>query len=206
MARAASRVLGFRAKTGVTATGKGVKVGAIEEPRRQPSMSSATTATAAAPSDGTSVAEGEGAIPDVREVEVGVKGVEAEVGVVGGNEPDAPVSAAAAGENDSMSGKVIEGKGGAGTGTGAASGDKGRVSQKAEGVSCGGKETGGDPETLVRELFLCSALLPLSGVKHKAKKGKLAAAAQSVVQESLKVRTTFDTTVRRLCMCIVLVR
>eukprot|EP00904_Undaria_pinnatifida_P010376 jgi/Undpi1/6469/HiC_scaffold_20.g08948.m1 len=190
VARAASRVLGFRAKTSVTATGKGVKVGAIEEPRRQASMSSATTATAAAPSDGTSVAEGKGAIPDVvGEVEVRVKGVEAEVGVVGGNEPDAPVSAAAAGENDSMSVKVIEGKGGAGTGTGAASGDKGRVSQKAEGVSCGGKETGGDPETLVRELFLCSALLPLSGVKHKAKKGKLAAAAQFVVQESLKLKS-----------------
>ncbi len=43
------------------------------------------------------------------------------------------------------------------------------------------------PATLVRELFLCAALLPLKGVKHKTKKGKLVPAALSVVGDSLKV-------------------
>lgn len=43
------------------------------------------------------------------------------------------------------------------------------------------------PATLLRELFLCAALLPLAGVKHKTKKGKLVSAAQSVVSDSLKV-------------------
>lgn len=57
----------------------------------------------------------------------------------------------------------------------------------------GGKEGPGDvkekqaPSTLLRELFLCAALLPLTGVKHKNKKGKLVSAAQSVVSDSLKV-------------------
>lgn len=46
---------------------------------------------------------------------------------------------------------------------------------------------GDDLRTLVRELFLSAALFPLVEVKHKLKKGKLAPAAQSVVQESLKV-------------------
>lgn len=44
------------------------------------------------------------------------------------------------------------------------------------------------PTTLVREIFLCAALVSLAGVKHKAKKGKLVSAPQSVVAESLKVR------------------
>lgn len=58
----------------------------------------------------------------------------------------------------------------------------------------GGDERFGDgtkqetPATLVRELFLCAALLPLAGVKQKAKKGKLVSAAQSIVSDSLKVR------------------
>lgn len=55
----------------------------------------------------------------------------------------------------------------------------------------GGSCTGGNekeaPRTLVRELFLCAALLPLTGVKHQAKKGKLVSASQSVVSDSLKV-------------------
>lgn len=60
-------------------------------------------------------------------------------------------------------------------------------------VSTGGKERSGDvkkkqaPTTLLRELFLCAALLPLAGVKQKTKKGKLVSAAQSVVADSLKV-------------------
>lgn len=44
------------------------------------------------------------------------------------------------------------------------------------------------PETLVREMYLCAALVALTGVKHKAKKGKLVSAPQSIVAESLKVR------------------
>eukprot|EP00752_Nemacystus_decipiens_P004071 g3726.t1 len=44
------------------------------------------------------------------------------------------------------------------------------------------------PATLPRELFLCAALLPLTGVKHKTKKGKLVPAAQSVVSDSLKLK------------------
>lgn len=60
-------------------------------------------------------------------------------------------------------------------------------------VSTGGKPGSSDrkkkdaPTTLVRELFLCAALLPLAGMKHKAKKGKLVSAAHSVVADSLKV-------------------
>ena len=56
-----------------------------------------------------------------------------------------------------------------------------------------GEEGSGDarkteaPATLLRELFLCAALLPLAGVQHKAKKGKLVPAAQSAVADSLKV-------------------
>ncbi|CAN0024767.1 unnamed protein product, partial [Hapterophycus canaliculatus] len=45
------------------------------------------------------------------------------------------------------------------------------------------------PATLVREIFLCAALMPLAGVKHKAKKGKLVSAPQSIVAESLKLKT-----------------
>lgn len=45
-------------------------------------------------------------------------------------------------------------------------------------------------DTLVRELFLSAALLPLAGVRHKFKKGKYVPAAQSVVQDSLKVNRT----------------
>lgn len=58
----------------------------------------------------------------------------------------------------------------------------------------GGDERSGDgkkeeaPATLVQELFLCAALVPLTGVKHKAKKGKLVSAAQSIVSDSLKAR------------------
>ena len=88
--------------------------------------------------------------------------------------------------------RIMEGKGEAGAA--AASGDKAEP-QKAVGVSCGSRGKGEDPTTLVRELFLCAALLPLAGVKHKVKKGKLAFAAQFVVQESLKVcRRHFGTT------------
>ncbi|CAM9641777.1 unnamed protein product [Ectocarpus fasciculatus] len=58
-------------------------------------------------------------------------------------------------------------------------------------VSTGGKPGSSDrkkeaPTTLVRELFLCAALLPLAGMRHKAKKGKLVSAAHSVVADSLK--------------------
>lgn len=74
--------------------------------------------------------------------------------------------------------------------------------EKADATAPGGKDReskGGDersrdqkkteaPATLVRELFICAALLPLTGVKHKAKKGKLVSAAQSIVSDSLKVR------------------
>lgn len=69
---------------------------------------------------------------------------------------------------------------------------------KGDRVSTGGKEGPGDvkekeaPATLLRELFLCAALLPLTGVKHKTKKGKLVSAAQSVVSDSLKVLFGFD--------------
>lgn len=65
-------------------------------------------------------------------------------------------------------------------------------------VSTGGKKGSDDvkgkepPATLLRELFLCAALLPLSGVKHKTKKGKLVSAAHSVVSDSLKVPLCFD--------------
>lgn len=51
----------------------------------------------------------------------------------------------------------------------------------------GGGEKVGEPQSLVRELFLSAALLPLAGVQHKIKKGKFVPATQSVVQESLKV-------------------
>lgn len=54
--------------------------------------------------------------------------------------------------------------------------------------SNGGCTTSNEPEPLIRELFLGAALIPLEGVKHKFKKGKWVPAAQSVVQESLKVK------------------
>lgn len=63
-----------------------------------------------------------------------------------------------------------------------------KMNGKKENEAGGGSRRSGRPETLVRELFLCAALLPLAGVKHTVKKGKLEAAAQSVVLESLKVR------------------
>ncbi|CAB1113427.1 unnamed protein product [Ectocarpus sp. CCAP 1310/34] len=63
----------------------------------------------------------------------------------------------------------------------------GRVSMRGKpGSSDGRKEA---PTTLVRELFLCAALLPLAGMKHKAKKGKLVSAAYSVVADSLKLKS-----------------
>lgn len=74
--------------------------------------------------------------------------------------------------------------------------EKGKGKAKPEvkgGVESGGKggsnnrKDGDDPDTLVRELFLCAALFPLVEVKHRTKKGKSVPAAQSVVQESLKV-------------------
>lgn len=46
----------------------------------------------------------------------------------------------------------------------------------------------GEPQVLVRELFLSAVLLPLAGVQQKSKKGKFVSAAQAVVQASLKVR------------------
>ena len=173
VARAASRVLDFRAGEGVKAAG--------DETRRQPSSLPPAEAViasgGAAPSDGTTVVGGEGA---TQAVVGGVMGV----GVMGGDEASATIVATAVGEAESKSAGMMEGNGVAK----AASGDK------AEGVSCGGGGNGDDPTTLVRELFLCAALLPLAGVKHKVKKGKLAAAAQSVVQESLKVcRRHFQT-------------
>lgn len=64
---------------------------------------------------------------------------------------------------------------------------------KRDRVGASGKDGSGDtkdkdaPATLLRELFLSAALLPLTGVKHKTKKGKLVPAAQSVVSDSLKV-------------------
>lgn len=183
VARAASRVLGFRA-AGVITTGEGLKL-AGDGARRQESSSlppavavvAVIAPAEAAPSDGTAVVGGEGATP-------------AGVGVMGGDETAAPASTAAVGEAERRSARVLEGEGEASAAAGAASGDKAEP-QKAEGDSCGGRGKGEDPTTLVRELFLCAALLPLAGVKHKVKKGKLAAAAQSVVQVSLKVQTAF---------------
>lgn len=64
-------------------------------------------------------------------------------------------------------------------------GGEGRVSMGGKPGSSDGKKEA--PTTLVRELFLCAALLPLAGMKHKAKKGKLVSAAHSVVADSLKV-------------------
>lgn len=77
-------------------------------------------------------------------------------------------------------------------------GGKEKANEKAPGgkrqESQGGKDGSGTgkkgeaPATLVRELFLCAALLPLAGVKHNSKKGKLVPAAQFIVSDSLKVR------------------
>ncbi|CAN0438056.1 unnamed protein product [Ascophyllum nodosum] len=72
---------------------------------------------------------------------------------------------------------------------------EGKVRNKEKEKQGGGSERGERlnqeemcrPETLVRELFLCAALLPLAGVKHRVKKGKLEAAAHSVVLGSLKL-------------------
>lgn len=64
---------------------------------------------------------------------------------------------------------------------------------KKENEVGGGSRRSGRPETLVRELFLCAALLPLAGVKHRVKKGRFEAAAQSVVLESLKVSARVQT-------------
>lgn len=64
---------------------------------------------------------------------------------------------------------------------------KEKMNGKKENEAGGGSRRSGRPDTLVRELFLCAALLPLAGVKHRVKKGKFEAAAQSVVLESLKV-------------------
>lgn len=55
-----------------------------------------------------------------------------------------------------------------------------------EGGKAGGNQAAGEPKTFVRELFLSAVLVPLGGVQHKIKK-KLVPAAQSIVQESLKV-------------------
>ncbi|CAM9318063.1 unnamed protein product [Ectocarpus sp. 12 AP-2014] len=66
-------------------------------------------------------------------------------------------------------------------------GGEGRVSTGGKPGSSDGKK--GAPTTLVRELFLCAALLPLAGMKHKAKKGKLVSAAHSVVADSLKLKS-----------------
>lgn len=61
---------------------------------------------------------------------------------------------------------------------------RGSVGSKGGSRNVMGEEV---PATLLRELFLCAALLPLTGVKHKTKKGKLVSAAQFVVSDSLKV-------------------
>ncbi|CBN74516.1 conserved unknown protein [Ectocarpus siliculosus] len=66
-------------------------------------------------------------------------------------------------------------------------GGEGRVSMGGKPGSRDGKKEA--PTTLVRELFLCAALLPLAGMKHKAKKGKLVSAAHSVVADSLKLKS-----------------
>lgn len=63
---------------------------------------------------------------------------------------------------------------------------RGRLGQEGEEGSGDARKTEA-PATLLRELFLSAALLPLRGVKHKAKKGKLVPAALSVVGDSLKV-------------------
>lgn len=61
--------------------------------------------------------------------------------------------------------------------------------RESKGVRDGsGNDKRETPATLVRELFLCAALLPLAGVKHKSKKGKLVPASQSIVSDSLKAR------------------
>lgn len=66
-------------------------------------------------------------------------------------------------------------------------GNAGEMKAARAGGAVDQKKGGGDPSMLVRELFLCAALLPLAGVKHEVKKGKLVPAAQTVVLESLKV-------------------
>ncbi|CAM9905559.1 unnamed protein product, partial [Sphacelaria rigidula] len=62
------------------------------------------------------------------------------------------------------------------------------MSDKVNGGT-GSKTDTDDPRTLVRELFLSAALLPLKGMQQKIKKGKFIPAAQSVVQESLKLKS-----------------
>lgn len=62
---------------------------------------------------------------------------------------------------------------------------EGKPGAKKDGEA-GGNQASSEPRTFVRELFLSAALVPLVGVQHKMKK-KFVPAAQSIVQESLKV-------------------
>lgn len=62
-----------------------------------------------------------------------------------------------------------------------------KVGERDGKAAAGSSATADEPDTLIRELFLSAVLMPLSGVRHKVKKGKYVQAAQSVVQDSLKV-------------------
>lgn len=84
--------------------------------------------------------------------------------------------------SDASTTAVLKGKGKAKAVTA-----KGRSVVEEVNGGTGSKTDTDDPRTLVRELFLSAALLPLKGMQQKIKKGKFIPAAQSVVQESLKV-------------------
>eukprot|EP00903_Cladosiphon_okamuranus_P016856 g15544.t1 len=95
-----------------------------------------------------------------------------------------PTSAPTSDGNQEDGGTRGDGKASA---TEASRGDRVSTGGKCKGASSDVKEKEA-PATLLRELFLCAALLPLAGVKHRTKKGKLVSAAQSVVSDSLKLK------------------
>lgn len=226
VARAAARVLAFR--TGMTspcpgveapghalaltmeASGQSAAGGGGRKTSGEEAVATATTATAAESgemeqtdsSDSVGGAEEKGGVGET----TGDKGLK--------DEPlPATVAAAVAtaAEGGAAVGVVIT-ESETSTNALARAEDKGKGKGKAKPEVKGGAESGGkggsndrkdgdDPDTLVRELFLCAALFPLVEVKHRTKKGKSVPAAQSVVQESLKVCALSSPVPVWQCLC-----
>lgn len=168
VARAAARLLAFR--EGIAATGGEVGRLGGEATGHAPLAAAGMTA--------------EAGVNDGIPVEEGVRGGAGEtVAVAVGGVEDASDAVKMGKSETREPTKKQQGEQEASAKTGLGEG-----AEKGSEEGSDGRKKGENPATLVRELFLCAALLPLASVKHRAKKGKLLSAAQSVVQESLKVR------------------